>query len=337
MMVHAVDLAVSQGARLEATCRHIGVSARAIQRWRTGEQDGRKGPNTTPANALTAEEKAKIISTANSAEFRDVSPKQIVPRLADRSIYIASESSFYRVLNAMKLMKHRGKAKAPIARVKPDLIATKPGQVWTWDISYLPSVIRGQFFYLYMTVDIFSRRIVGFEVHERESSELAAEFLKRTTFLEGQPKGLTLHSDNGGPMRGITMMAMIQSLGLSASFSRARVSNDNPYSEALFRTVKYSALYPSKPFESVEEAMAWVTLFVQWYNYEHRHSGIQFVTPNERHCGRDIELLAHRKSVYENAKQRNPSRWSGTTRNWEPAAAVRLGQPRSSVKGNGVS
>ena len=320
-----VDEAVAQGARQAAVCEHLGVSERTLQRWELCAEDGRHGPHSAPANKLSELERQRLISTANSSEFRDVSPKQIVPSLADRGQYVGSESTFYRVLNAANLMAHRGRAKAPVPRPTPELFATGPNQVWTWDISYLRSPVRGAFFYLYMVVDIFSRRIVGWDVHEEESSDLSAALMARASLAAGSPQGLKLHSDNGGPMKGCTMLAMLQSLGMSASFSRPRVSDDNPYSEALFRTVKYSAMFPDKPFENIEAARAWVAGFVDWYNTRHHHSAIRFVTPDQRHFGQEAALLAKRADLYEVARRKNPNRWSRKTRNWSPAPAVRLG------------
>lgn len=328
-MLSAIEDAVKQGARRAAVCERLGVSARTAQRWQTQPPDARHGPNTEPLNKLTEVERQVLIAVANSAEFRDVSPKQIVPSLADQGRYIGSESTIYRVLNAAQLMAHRGRAKAPVPRPKPELFATGPCQVWTWDISYLRTPIRGAFFYLYMVVDIFSRRIVGAEVHAEESSDLSAALIQRASQEAGSPQGLKLHSDNGGPMKGCTMLTMLQSLGMSASFSRPRVSDDNPYSEALFRTVKYSAMFPDKPFETLEAARSWVAGFVDWYNTKHHHSAIRFVTPDQRHFGDETQLLAKRRAVYEIARRQNPSRWSGELRDWSPAPAVRLGPVRT--------
>jgi transposase InsO family protein len=140
--------------------------------------------------------------------------------------------------------------------------------------------------------------------------------------------GLVLHADNGGPMKGATMLATLQKLGVVPSFSRPSVSDDNPYSESLFRTLKYVPAYPSKPFESIETARRWVHGFVQWYNNEHRHSAIRYVTPNQRHRGADRKLLKQREAVYEAARQRNPERWSGKTRNWNPVKEVWLNPPK---------
>lgn len=317
---------MAQGARQEAVCQRLGVSERTLQRWHVSAEDGRHGPYSEPANKLSEGERQLVVAAANSTEFRDVSPKQIVPRLADQGRYLGSESTFYRVLKDANLMAHRGRAKPPIARPKPELVAASPLQVWTWDISYLRTSVRGQYFYLYMVVDIFSRRIVGWSVNDEESSALAAILIESASLAAGSPKGLKLHSDNGGPMKGCTMLSMLQSLGMSASFSRPRVSDDNPYSEALFRTVKYSATFPEKPFQTIETARGWVAGFVDWYNTTHRHSSIRFVTPDQRHFGQEAELLAKRAVIYELARRRNPNRWSRNARNWSPAPAVRLGQ-----------
>ncbi len=325
MIREAVQESMRKGARLSVVCERLGVSERTFQRWCTREEDGRRGPLTEPANKLSSGERDQLIATANSAEFRDVPPSQIVPRLADRGVFLASESTFYRTLRAASLMARRGRAKAPVPRPKPQLLATGPNQVWTWDISYLRSPVRGSFFYLYMVVDIFSRRVVGWDVHEEESSILSSALVKRAVTAAGNPVGLTLHSDNGGPMRGMTMLAMLQSLGLSASFSRPGVSDDNPFSESLFRTVKYSSIFPTRPFESLESARTWVAGFVDWYNTKHRHSGLRFVTPEQRHLSQDGAILEKRTDVYESARRRNPSRWAGAIRDWRPVTAVRLG------------
>jgi putative transposase len=228
--------------------------------------------------------------------------------------------------------KHRSAAR-PRTHTKPkEHIATKPNLVWTWDITYLPSLIRGKYFYLYLILDIFSRKITGAKVFEQESAEHAASLISETCFLEGVKSGeIVLHSDNGSPMKGSTMLATLERLGVAASFSRPSVSNDNPYSEATFRTLKYCPLYPTKSFSSLEEAQLWVEGFVSWYNHEHKHSGIKFISPAERHMGLDVKILENRKVVYETAKQKNPNRWSGETRNWSAISVVSL-NPKKELK-----
>ena len=327
MTLAHVDEALKKGVRLEAVCERLGVAPRTIQRWRkpATAEDRRCGPHTQPANRLSEVERRRILSVANSEEFRDASPKQIVPRLADRGEYVASEASFYRVLREAGQLAHRGPAKAPTPRPRAEHTATGPNQVWSWDITYLKGPVKGTFLYLYLVVDVFSRRIMGFAVHEEESSEHAAALIRRAWQEAGCPEGLVLHSDNGGPMKGATLLATLQWLGVTPSFSRPRVSDDNPFSEALFRTLKYRPNFPRRPFASVEAACCWVTRFVAWYNTEHLHSAIRFVTPDDRHFGREASLLARRHRVYQRAQSRHPERWSRVTRNWTPAGSVRLG------------
>jgi putative transposase len=174
-------------------------------------------------------------------------------------------------------------------------------------------------------MDIFSRKIVGWEIHAAQDSRLSAEILDKICKAENIEKNqLVLHSDNGGPMKGATILATMQRLGIVPSFSRPSVSNDNPYSESLFRTVKYCPLFSSKPFESMDTATAWMDNFVNWYNKEHWHSGIGFVTPESKHQNEDVEILKKRKEVYELAKKKKPLRWSGNTRKWEHLTSVNL-------------
>lgn len=221
---------------------------------------------------------------------------------------------------------HRGRARTPRpAAAPPRLCARAPCQVWTWDISWLPGPVKGLFFYLYLILDLYSRKIVGWEVYECESAEYAAAVVRRAVLAEqciDQP--LVLHADNGSPMKGETLLETLYRLGVSTSYSRPRTSNDNPFSEALFRTCKYRPAYPDQGFASLAEARTWMQQFVQGYNQAHRHSGIQFVTPEQRHQGHDGAILANRQTVYEQAKARHPERWSGPIRNWQPVTEVWL-------------
>lgn len=327
MTLALVDQALEKGVRLETVCQRLGVSARTVQRWRKPQtaEDRRCGPRQAPANKLSPAERRRVLALANSEEFRDMSPKQIVPCLADRGEYVASESSFYRVLREEEQLVHRGRAKAPTSRPPPQLVAQAPNQVWSWDITYLKGPVRGAFLYLYLVVDVYSRRIMGWQVHEEESSDNASALLRRATLEAGSPEGLRLHSDNGGPMKGATLLATLQWLGVVPSFSRPRVSDDNPFSEALFRTLKYRPSFPDRPFASLDEAKGWVASFVAWYNGQHRHSALCFVTPDERHFGREQQVLAQRAELYQRARRRHPERWRGKTRDWSPAGPVRLG------------
>lgn len=289
------------------------------------EGDLRRGPKTRPSNKLTESECAKVLSIACSKEFIDKTPKQIVPTLADRGQYIASEATFYRLLRNKRLLAHRGKAKPPTHERPKELIAVSPNQVWSWDITYLKTQVMGMFFYLYLVMDIYSRKIVGFEVAERESEKISTKLILETCLREGvQRDQLFLHADNGGPMKASTMLITLQRLGVLPSFSRPRVSDDNAYSEALFRTLKYRPFYPSKPFENIEQARAWVEGFVDWYNYEHMHSGINYVTPANRHTQDDEKVLEFRQTVFETARAKNPNRWSKKIRKFESVPFVVL-------------
>jgi putative transposase len=335
MAINLIDEAMHEGACNKKACEIIGIAQRTYQRWRSnGLIDQRQVVEKHPVNQLTEQEKQQILEISNREEFRSQSPKQIVPILADRGIYLASERTFYRVLSAADMLHYRGRAKQPKTIAKPRAcVAAGPNQVWSWDITYLARSVKGLYFYLYLFMDIYSRKIVGWEVHETESSEHAAQVLCKARLAEAMEpdQELILHSDNGSPMKGATMLATMQKLGVVPSFSRPSVSNDNPYSEALFKTLKYVPSYSNKPFESLEEARQWVMQFVQWYNHSHRHSSLKFVTPAQRHDGCDREILAHRERVYKTAKAKNPQRWSGNIRNWEHESVVHL-NPSQDIK-----
>ena len=219
-------------------------------------------------NKLLKHEVSEIVDICNSSEFAYLPPNQIVPSLADKGIYIASESTFYRVLRASGLLAHRSRTRPKNTRKRPEeQRATGPNQVWSWDITYLPSKIKGKHFYLYMILDIYSRKIVGAEVYEKENSEYAAILLQRTVWSEKcSGKNIVLHSDNGTPMRGYTMVAKMQDLGMLSSYSRPRISNDNPYSESLFRVLKCCPKWPLSGFDGIVKSRHWVAEFIRWYN-----------------------------------------------------------------------
>ena len=327
MITGLVDEAIVDGARQDTAIEALGLSVRTLQRWRRQDEgaDRRRGPHTAPSNKLTLAERDRVLGIANAPEFRDLSPQQIVPRLADQGDYIASESTFYRVLREQGQITHRAPSRPATSRRPREHVATGPCQVWSWDITYLKSPILGQFFYLYLILDVWSRKIVAATVHGEESNEHASRlFVQACRRLGLDPNGLVLHSDNGGPMKGATMLATLQNLGVVTSFSRPRVSDDNPYSEALFRTLKYRPGFPSQPFASLKAAQCWVDDFASWYNTEHLHSAIRFITPDDRHFGREADILAQRHLVYEQARQATPERWAQNTRNWQPVETVYL-------------
>lgn len=329
MAITLIDEAVAAGARQHRACAVLGISCRTLRRWRHAESlaDGRKGAKRRCSHALSDEEKAKIVEVCNSPEHQSLPPSQIVPRLADEGTWIASESSFYRVLREQDQIHRRGREEAPRKASKPKAwAATTANRVWSWDITYLPTAIRGEFYRLYLIMDIYSRKVVGWEIHRDELATHASELVDKACLREKVSRDqLVLHADNGGPMKGATMLATLHSLGVVPSFSRPSVSNDNPYSESLFRTLKFTPTYPTQPFESLDDARQWVQRFVTWYNTQHRHSGIKFVTPEQRHSGKDSPILEARRTVYESAKRQHPDRWRGRpTRNWHPVGTVWL-------------
>jgi putative transposase len=313
---------VKAGASIYKACEELEISIRTYQRWTEGEgvkEDQR--PHATrpePANKILPAEVDLLLSIINLPGYMSLPPSQIIPSLADKGIYIMSESSLYRYMRAHNMQHHRGRSKARSSTPKSTHSATGPNQVWMWDITYIPGPIKGMHYYLYMMIDLFSRKIVGWEIWPEESADHASQLILRATLAENVKRDdmLVLHSDNGSPMKGSTMLTMLQNLGIIPSRSRPRVSNDNPYAESIFRTCKYRPNYPSDGFLSINTARAWVKEFTEWYNNEHRHSGLNFLTPSQRHNGHSEEVFANRRCVYEEAKDKHPERWSRSTRNW---------------------
>ena len=212
MILELIDQAVSNGTRLHKVAEIVGLSTRTVIRWRKSDVgcDRRNGPRQSPANKLTEDEREQILRVANSPEYRDMSPKQIVPNLADQGIYVGSESTFYRILKEQQMVNHRRRSKPAVHHRPDEHAADGPCQVWSWDITYLRSAVGGMFYYLYMIIDVWSRKIMAATVYEEESMELSARLLARTCFSHGvNSQGLVLHSDNGGPMKGSTMQATL--------------------------------------------------------------------------------------------------------------------------------
>ena len=335
-----IHVAHAAGARLHPACETAGIDVRTLQRWKAcnglARGDGRpEAVHPVPAHALSPAERAQVLCVANEPRFAEVPPARIVPMLADEGVYLASESTFARVLREHGQNAHRGRAKAPkVTRPPTTHIATAPRQVWCWDMTYLPATVLGRWFYLYLILDLYSRKIVGWEVHDRDDSSHAAQLVRRTALAEGiaaldaKP---VLHGDNGATLKATTVLAMLHWLNIKPSYSRPRVSDDNAYAEALFRTAKYRPEFPAKGFEDLNAARAWAAGFVRWYNVEHRHSGIRYVSPAQRHAGEDREILAARHALYIEARERNSARWSRHTKDWSPIGAVTLNPERDTA------
>lgn len=338
-IITLVDEATASGARRSAACALIGLDVSTLRRWRpTGTNavvnDQRPlAKRPTPAHKLTRAERQTIVDVCKRPEFSSLPPTQIVPKLADKGEYIASESSFYRVLRDEGLLQHRGRTKKAVKRTAPPYHkAIKPNDVWTYDITFLPSRVRGQFFYLYMVQDLCSRYGVNWEVHDTEHADHNARLIQQAILKAGcYAKPPALHSDNGSGMKALTMRKKLIELGITPTFSRPSVSNDNAFIESMFRTVKYCPQWPSGGFATLDDARTWVQKFMLWYNEKHQHSGIKFVTPAERYAGRDIEILARRKELYQAARQSNPGRWSGNIRDWTPIEMVELNPVKNAM------
>jgi putative transposase len=320
-----------RGCRESALCRRLGFTQRTVQNWRKkGLADRRKGAPKRVSNKLSEAERALVVKTACAPRFVNLNPHEIVPILAEENVYLASESTFYRLLRLMKMIKPKRKGRRQAQAI--ELKADGPNRLWSWDITYLKTFIRGRFYFLYLIIDVFSRYITGWEIHETEDARAAREFVERVCREHGiERDALILHSDNGSPMRSGTMLATLQALGVVSSFSRPSVSNDNAFSESLFKTLKYTAGYPTQ-FESLEAANEWTSRFADWYNTVHRHSGIGYVTPEQRHFGLDKSILLKRKAAYEAARLAHPERWSGRVRAWNRVEAVWLKKPNLKQK-----
>lgn len=326
-----VDEAIAAGARPASCWRLLGISQRCARRWRRDQLgDRRPGANRPPAgNALDHDERRRIVEIASQPEHASRPPAQIVAALADEGVYVASESTFYRVLRSEGMAARRGQARAPSRKSPPPTHrASAPNQVWCWDITWLAGPVKGTFYRLYLILDLYSRKIVACEVWEEENSARAGELVQRACLAEGlaaQPSWLVLHGDNGSALKAGNLDALFARLQIKPSRSRPRVSNDNAFAESMFRTAKYHPSLPPAGFATLEQAREWASQFCQWYNRQHRHRSLKFVTPEQKHKAEDIEILAKRHELYEQAKANRPERWiQRRTRDWTPVQSTAL-------------
>ncbi|WP_409014907.1 IS3 family transposase [Archangium sp.] len=336
-VLRIIDEAAAAGARLSIACRLIGLSVRTLQRWRKPDSasDGRPTACRRPANRLDEREKTRLQELLNCSAFKGLSPRQIVPRLADQGLYMASEATMYRLLRAGKRTSpdREGRTRKQANRGRS---ASGPNQIWSWDITCLKGSGQRKFYYLYLVMDVFSRRIMGWRIHTAESARSAAKLIRevcRDNKID--PTRIILHADNGRPMKGALMLNTLRRLGIVPSFIRPRISNDNAFIESLFRTLKSRFFYPAKGFSSLQAAKAWVASFVGWYNGAHLHSGLGYVSADDRYFGRDAALLERRARLYERARSERPTRWTRAARGWpqaeSPAIPVRTGTFRGLV------
>ena len=315
-IIEWIHEAINTGTRAVNACEMAGISIRTFQRWRRDSlEDKRKGAVKKVPRKLTDEEIERVKETACLPEFRDLTPYEVVAILAENGEYIASERTFYRILKTMGLLHHRGNGKTPIRHAEPkELVATGPNQIWSWDITWLKTNVRGLFYYAYVVKDIWTKDIVGWEIHDREDDELSSQLFKMLK-KKYDMRGIYLRSDNGNPMKGATMLMTLYHLGVIPSYSRPRVSNDNPFIESLFKTLKYTAGYPGH-FKGIDHARTWMADFVNWYNSEHRHSSIGYVTPQQRRNGDYEKIFARRNDAVTRARELHPERWVNRQRVW---------------------
>jgi putative transposase len=315
-------------------CALLGKARATLYRQRNPVPKPGKPPVPRPAHpaALTAAERAGLLAVLDGERFTDKSPAQVWAILLDEGTYLASISTMYRVLRADGQVSERRAQAAHPARVRPELVADGPSQVWSWDITKLKGPWRGTYFDLYVMLDIFSRKAVGWEVHATENGGLAAAFIENAIAGNAGIAPGAIHADNGTSMTSKTVTQMLADLKISRTHSRPHVSNDNPYSEAQFKTLKYCPAFPGS-FESIHDARTFCDVFFTYYNHEHRHSGIGLHTPASVHDGTAWAIQARRQHVLDDAFAASPRRFRGR-RPLAPSlpARVWINQPRATIE-----
>ena len=293
-----------------AACAQLGVPRSSLYRLRQVEQEpAARLPRPTPARALSGEEREKVIAVLNSEPHQDQAPREVYAELLDSGVYLSSWRTMYRILAENgEVQERRNQLRHP-AYARPELLATGPNQLWTWDITKLRGPVKGRYYYLYVIIDVFSRYVVGWMIAEQESASLAQELIAESCARQGiQPDQLTIHADNGGAMTAQSVAQLMQDLRVNKSHSRPHVPDDNPFSEAQFKTLKYSAAFPGE-FSSLAAARRWLEAFFTWYNHEHHHTGIGLFTPAAVHTGQAVAVQQQREAVMQQAYAAHPERF----------------------------
>lgn len=309
-MITATQDLVKTPIPLMPVCAALGLSRATVYRTRqqTDEPEAPR-PRPVPDRALSPSERQHVLDVLHSEDFRDDPPAQAYAKLLDQGRYLCSSRTMYRILDAEGEVKERRRQRAHVVYVKPELLATGPNQVWSWDITKLKGPVKWSYFYLYVILDIFSRHVVGWMVAERESATLAKRLIAETCEKQGIVSGqLTVHADRGSSMRSKAVALLLSDLGITKTHSRPHVSNDNPFSESQFRTMKYRPEFPDR-FGCLQHARAFCRAFFDWYNKEHHHSALGFLTPEAVHYGRAEELLVARQAVLDEAHRQHPERF----------------------------
>jgi putative transposase len=304
-MKAAEQLAARSG--VSVACQALGVPRSSLYRARQPKRDPK--PRPTPERALKPEEKEQVLQVLNSDPFQDSAPREVYAALLDKGQYLCSWSTMYRILKERRQVRERRNQLCHPTYAKPELLATGPNQLWSWDLTKLRGPAKWTYYYLYTILDVFSRYAVGWLIAERESARLAEQLIAETCTKQGiEPDQLTLHADRGSSMTSKTVALLLADLGVTKTHSRPYVSNDNPYSESQFKTMKYRPDYPDR-FGSIQDARAWARSFFHWYNHEHHHSGLALLTPATVHYGQAQAAIDRHQQVLRAAYNAHPERF----------------------------
>lgn len=302
---------LAQHTDVTTACQALNVPRSTLYRARkseTGAPDEAQA-RPKPARSLSEAEKAQVRDLLNSPRFQDQSPREVYATLLDEGVYLCHWRTMYRVLDEHQEVRERRNLLRHPTYIKPELLATAPNQLWSWDITRLRGPLTWTYYYLYVMLDVFSRYAVSWLLAKEESAALGQQLVAAAYAKQHiQPGQLIIHADRGAPMTAKSMAQLMNDLGVTKSHSRPHVSDDNPYSEAQFRTLKYRHNYPDR-FGSLEEARRWCERFFTWYNQEHHHNGLSLLTPADVHYGRAEEMLAQRQMVVQQAYDRHPERF----------------------------
>ena len=305
-MSAVLQMAPSVGTK--AACANLGLSRATVYRRRRPKVVA-PSRRQSPHRRLNQTEREAILQVLHEPRFVDQTPQEIYATLLDEGIFLCSIRTMYRLLANNDEVKERRNITRHHNYTKPELLATEPNQVWSWDITKLLGPVKWTYFYLYVIMDIFSRRVVGWRIADCESAELFTALFEVTVEKYNIPEGqLTLHSDRGAPMTAISTAQLLANLGVTRSLSRPYTSNDNPFSEAQFKTMKYQPEFPDR-FGCIEDAEQFCREYFQWYNSEHHHSGLGLMTPNQVHYGQVDMVYAARQAVLNQAYHNHPERF----------------------------
>jgi putative transposase len=307
--MQAVEPAATELGGTKAACEALGVSRASYYRYRAPRRE--RPPRPKPPRSLSGQERQVVLDTLNDERFVDRPPAQVFATLLDQHVYLCSVRTMYRILEVNDQVKERRNQLRHPNYAKPELLATAPNQLWSWDITKLKGPVKWSYFYLYVVLDVFSRYVVAWLLAEQESSQLAKRLLEQAFENENiQPGDLTLHADRGSSMKSHTLAQLLADLGVTKTHSRPHVPDDNPFSESQFKTMKYRPEFPNR-CGSMEDGLAFARPFFHWYNNEHHHSALGFLTPAQVHHGLGDDVLAHRREVLERAFHEHPERFPG--------------------------